>query len=70
MPDKPGPRGAHKLTDEVLEHLDGLRDADPGVSAAERAAAVAERFGVTVHRRSVERALARWEAAKRSPKSG
>jgi len=70
VPAKPGPRGAHKLTDEVLEHLEGLREADPGMGAAELAAAVAERFGVTVHRRSVERALARREAAKRGPKSG
>ena len=70
VPAKPGPRRAHKLTDEVLEHLEGLRERDPGVGAAELAAAVAERFGVTVHRRSVERALARREAAKRGPKSG
>ena len=70
VPAKPGPRGAHKLTDEVLDHLQGLRDADPGLGAAELAAAVAERFGVMVHRRSVERALARREAAKRGPKSG
>ncbi len=70
VPDKPGPRGAHKLTDEVLEHLEGLREADPDVGAAALAAAVGERFGVTVHRRSVERALARREAAKRGPKSG
>jgi transposase len=70
VPAKPGPRGAHKLTDEVLEHLEGLREADPGVGAAQLAAVVAERFGVTVHRRSVERALACREAAKRSPKSG
>ena len=70
VPAKPGPRGAHKLTDEVLDHLEELREADPGLGAAELAAAVAERFGVTVHRRSVERALARREAAKRGPKSG
>jgi transposase len=70
VPSKPGPRGAHKLTDEVLGHLEALRNADPGLGAGELAAAVAERFGVTVHRRSVERALARREAAKRGPKSG
>lgn len=70
VPAKPGPQRAHKLTDEVLEHLQGLRAADPALGAAELAAAVAERFGVTVHRRSVERALARREAAKRGPKSG
>jgi transposase len=70
VPAKPGPRGAHKLTDEVLDHLQALRDADPGLGAAALAAAVAERFGITVHRRSVERALARREAATRGPKSG
>ena len=62
--------GAHKLTDEVLEHLEQLRASDPQLGAAELAAAVAERFGVTVHRRSVQRALARREAAKRGSKSG
>jgi transposase len=70
VPAKPGPRAAHKLTDEVLEHLEALREADPGLGAAALAAAVAERFGITVHRRSIERALARREAAKRGPKSG
>ena len=70
VPAKPGPRGAHKLTDQVLEHLDGLRKADPGLGPRELAAVVAERFGVTVHRRSVERALARREGAARSRKSG
>jgi len=48
VPSKPGPRGAHKLTDEVLDHLAALRQADPGLGAAELAAAVKERFGVTV----------------------
>jgi transposase len=70
VPAKPGPRRAHKLTDEVLDHLEKLREGDPGLGAAELATAVAERFGVTVHRRSVQRALARREAAKRGPKSG
>jgi transposase len=70
VPAKPGPRGAHKLTDEVLDHLAGLRAADPDVRPAELAAAVASRFGVRVHPRSVERALARREADARSTKSG
>jgi transposase len=70
VPGKPGPRGAHKLTDEVLDHLQALRDADPGLYPAQLAAAVASRFGVHVHPRSIERALARREAAKRGPKSG
>jgi len=69
VPAKPGPRGAHKLTGEVLDHVVQLRAADPGVRPAALAAAVAERFGVSVHPRSVERALARREADTRSTKS-
>ncbi|MGH9187332.1 MAG: helix-turn-helix domain-containing protein [Acidimicrobiales bacterium] len=69
LPAKPGPRGAHKLTDEVLDHLEALRSADPTLGSSELADAVEERFGVSVHPRSVERALARRETA-RKPKSG
>jgi len=69
VPAKPGPRAAHKLTDEVVDHLETLRAADPTLRAGELAAAVQDRFGVRVHARSVERALARREAT-RSPKSG
>ena len=42
------------------------RDADPSLRSADLAAAIAGRFGITVHPRSVERALARAAA----PKSG
>jgi transposase len=70
VPAKPGPRGAHKLTGEVLDYLEGLRAADPGLRPPALAEAVTERFGIRVHPRSVERALARREAATRSTKSG
>jgi transposase len=66
VPAKPGPRGAHKLTAEVVDHLEQLRRADPGLRPAALARAVADRFGVSVHPRSVERALARREAARGS----
>jgi transposase len=66
VPAKPGPRGAHKLTAEVVDHLEQLRRADPGLRPAALARAVADQFGVSVHPRSVERALARREAARGS----
>lgn len=69
VPAKPGPRRAHKLTAEVLDHLERLRSADPGLGSSALAAAIEERFGVSVHPRSVERALARRQAV-REPKSG
>lgn len=69
VPARPGPRGAHKLNDQVLDHLDSLRAADPALGSGQLAQAVADRFGISVHPRSVERALARRESA-RSRKSG
>lgn len=70
LPGKPGPRGAHKLTDEVVEHLRELGASDPGLRSADLAEAVAQRFGVRVHPRSIERALTRVQESDRNPKSG
>ena len=66
VPAKPGPRGPHKLTDEVIVYAQQLREQDPGLGSAQLAAAIAAKFAIRVHPRSVERALARAE----SPKSG
>ena len=63
---KPGPRRAHKLTDEVVAFARSAREADPSMTAAQLATVIAEKFAITVHPRSVERALAR----VRNPKSG
>ena len=52
-------RGAHKLTDEVIAYARQLREADAGIGSARLAAAIAEKFAIRVHPRSVERALAR-----------
>ena len=66
MPAKPGPRRAHKLTDDVIAYVQQLREQDPGLGSARLAAAIAEKFAIRVHPRSVERALARLA----NPKSG
>ena len=66
VPAQPGPRRAHKLTDEVVAFARRLREQDPGLGSAQLVDAIAARFGIRVHPRSVERALARAE----SPKSG
>ena len=66
VPAKPGPRRAHKLTDEVIGYAQQLREQDPGLGSAQLAAAIAAKFAIRVHPRSVERALARAER----PKSG
>jgi transposase len=59
VPARPGPRRAHKLTGPIVAFAREAREADPGLRAADLAALIAERFGVSVHPRSVERALAR-----------
>ena len=74
IPGKPGPKSGHKLTGEVVSHLEELLAADPRLRPAELAAAAGQRFGVTVHPRSVERALqrrreARSAAGEDAPKS-
>jgi transposase len=63
-PAKPGPRGGHKLTDEVLDYLQEALEANADIEPAALAEAVADRFGVSVHPRSITRALARRHAKK------
>ena len=59
VPERPGPRRAHKIGPEVIEVLVEERRATPAITIAELVALVHRRFGITVHRRSVERALGR-----------
>ncbi|MCX4530241.1 MULTISPECIES: helix-turn-helix domain-containing protein [unclassified Streptomyces] len=63
-PGKPGPKGPSKLTGPVMEHLEALLETNPGLKAPALAVVVAESFGITVHPRSVERALARRREAR------
>lgn len=62
---RPGPRRSHKLTGEIVAFLAAALAEDPALRSAELAGRVEESFGVTVHPRSVERALER----ARRPKS-
>lgn len=61
VPARPGPRRAHKLTEEIVGFVRGLLETDPSLRSADLVGSIAERFGVRVHPRSVERALARAE---------
>jgi hypothetical protein len=70
VPDKPGPRGAHKLTDDVLAHAEALLAADASLRPADLVEPLAARFGVRVHPRSIERGLARRRQAGEGSKSG
>jgi transposase len=65
VPRKRGPRGAHKLDDNVMACVHGLRTDDPTRSIPDLLAQIRRRFGVAVHRRSLERALRREEKKRR-----
>jgi len=59
IPKRPGPKDAHKLTEAVMEFLEQQLADHATLKPAEMAAIVTQQFGVTVHPRSVERALSR-----------
>ena len=59
LPKRRGPKHAHKLTDPVLEFIDQKRAADSNLRASALAAMILEQLGLSVHPRSIERALTR-----------
>lgn len=61
IPARPGPRQAHKLTEDILELIDQQLAVRGKLSASELAAAVLHECDLRVHPRSIERALARRE---------
>ena len=65
LPKKPGPRRAHKLSSEVVAALREALVEQPELSPPQLVRLVQERFGLSVHRRSIERALARPEKKRR-----
>jgi transposase len=59
LPRPRGPREAHKLSEEVAEYVRAVRATAPGLTTVACLKALQEKFGITVHRRSLERAMAR-----------
>lgn len=59
LPAQRGPKGGHKVTADVLDYVTSLRAADPAVTTVQCIRAIQERFRITIHRRSLERALVR-----------
>lgn len=59
IPNRPGPRRAHKLSDEVMSFVERSREEDPSHKTSDLVDAIKQRFGIEVHRRSVERAKRR-----------
>lgn len=59
IPKRSGPKQAHKLKGEVLDYLEEQIARDQTLRSADMVELVASRFDLTVHPRSIERALER-----------
>lgn len=67
LPRPRGPKRAHKCTDDILDFVQRRRVEHASETAAALAEAVLRRFGVSIHPRSLVRALARREKKRRTP---
>jgi transposase len=59
LPRQRGPKGGHKISAEVVAFAIELKAAKPEMTTTQCLDAIEARFSVKVHRRSLERALAR-----------
>jgi transposase len=59
LPQQRGPKGGHKISAEILAFVGELRAASPDLTLPQCLAKIEVRFGVSVHRRSLERAMTR-----------
>jgi transposase len=59
LPEQRGPREAHKLSGEVMKVIENALKDDESIRMPALVQLVKERFGIEIHRRSIERALTR-----------
>jgi transposase len=59
VPRPRGPKGGHKISAEVVAIVTNLKVEQPELTTPQCIAAIDARFGIKVHRRSLERAMAR-----------
>jgi transposase len=64
IPKKRGPREAHKMTADVLKFINDKIQKPPAMNSIELTKALKDRFGLSVHPRSIERALSRKKKEK------
>ena len=69
MPRRPGPKAAHKCTDAVVDYVERWRAGEDVRPDEPLTAAVARRFGISVHARSLDRAVARRKKKPRPQKA-
>ena len=59
LPQKKGPRRAHKLSGEVMEFVNQLLEQKPEMKSDAIRKKIKNRFNLSVHKRSIERAIDR-----------
>lgn len=65
VPQKRGPKQAHKLTEEVLTFIGELRQQEPSIRLPDLVKRIQQRFDTKVHPRSIERSLLRHQKKRR-----
>ena len=55
--DRPGPRHAHKLSEDVMDYVKTCLEKNDSLSTLDLRQLIREKFGISVHRRTIERAL-------------
>ena len=68
LPEKKGPKRAHKLTTEVLDFIEAQLEDEPGLTPHDLARRVHDKFGIEVHPKSIPRARARSKKKPPSPR--
>ena len=56
---KRGPRGAHKVTDEIFRFIESQLEKNRGLDSVELSDAIIEQFKIKIHPRTIERAIKR-----------
>lgn len=59
LPQRRGPRRAHKLSEEVVEFIERALDEDSSLRSRDLVQRVKDKFGLSLHPRSIERGLVR-----------
>ncbi len=67
VPRRRGPRRAHKVSDEILDFIAAFRSEHGPVGARRLVPVIEERFGVSLHSRSINKALER-QRSKKTPR--
>jgi hypothetical protein len=69
IPKRPGPKHAHKCTEAILDFAERWQAETPERSAGRLTAAVRQQFHITIHPRSLQRALERRKKKRHGPEA-